>query len=149
MRNCEGCELRRGGDRSQHALWRACNGEIQASARCVVVGVGNNNLDVAPPHKIASGIIAIGRRFQETLPEVKVLLVGLLPRDEGYSLRRDRQQEVNTSLRNYCQRMDSKGFFYLAPDRRFAPGVDGHLDKSLYWTDLLHLSDRGNDIFWA
>ena len=37
-----------GGDRSQHALWRACNGEISASARCVVVGVGNNNLDDDP-----------------------------------------------------------------------------------------------------
>ena len=113
----------------------------------MVVGVGNNNLDVDPPHKIADGIIAIGRRFQEALPEVKVLLVGLLPRDEGYSLRRDRQQEVNTSLRNYCQRVDSKGCFYLAPDHRFAPGVDGHLDRTLYWTDLLHLGERGNDLF--
>ena len=44
-----------------------------------MVGVGNNNLDVDLPHKIADGIIAIGRRFQEALPEVKVLLVGLFP----------------------------------------------------------------------
>ena len=60
-------------------------------ARCVVVGVGNNNLDRDPPTMIADGIIAIGRKFQQVLPKEKVLLVGLLPRDEGYSFLRDRQ----------------------------------------------------------
>ena len=136
-----------GGDRSQHALWRAINGEIPSSARCVVVNIGNNNLDRDPPTKIANATIAIGRKFQEALPEVKVLLVGLLPRDEGYSFRRDRQQEVNTCLRNYCQREESRVFFYLPPDNQFAPGANGFLNKRLYYNDLLHLSRRGNELF--
>ena len=34
-----------GGDKTQHALWRAANGETPASAECVVVGIGNNNID--------------------------------------------------------------------------------------------------------
>ena len=38
-----------GGDRTQHALWRAANGETPASAECVVVGIGNNNIDADPP----------------------------------------------------------------------------------------------------
>ena len=66
------------------------------------------------PHRIAEGIVAIGQKFQETLLEVQVLLVGHFHRDEGYSIRRDRQHEVNTALRNYCQRSVSRGFHYLA-----------------------------------
>ena len=100
-----------GGDKTQHTLWRATNGETPASARCVVVGVGNNNIDDDPPHKIANGIFAIGQSFQKALPGVKVLLAGLLPRDEVFSIRRDRQQDVNDHLRDYCQRMDTDGFF--------------------------------------
>ena len=62
-----------------------------------------------PPHRIANGIIAIGLKFQEVLPGVQVLLAGLLPRDEGYSIRRDRQHDVNTALRLHCQRSTSRG----------------------------------------
>ena len=97
-----------------------------------------------PPTKIADGIIAIGRKFQLVLPEVKVALMGLLPRDEGYSFRRDRQQEVNTSLRKFCQWQDTRGVYYLPPDKQFAPGAQGLLDRGLYHTDLLHLNERGN-----
>ena len=65
------------GERSQHALCRAMNGEIQLSARCIAVNVGNNNIDRDPPSKIADDTIAIGQKFHEALPKVKVMLVGL------------------------------------------------------------------------
>ena len=77
-----------------HELCRAMNGKIQPSASCVAVNVGNNNIDRDPPSKIADDTIAIGRKFQEALPKVKVMLAGLLPRDEGYSFCRDRKQEL-------------------------------------------------------
>ena len=122
-----------GGDRSQHALCRAMNGEIQPNARCVAVNVGNTNIDRDPPSKITDDTIAIGRKFQEVLrPKVKVMLAGLLPRDEGYSFRRDRKQEVNTYLRNYCKHQDSKRFYYLPPDKQFAPGTNGHINRNLF-----------------
>ena len=136
-----------GGDRSQHALWRVINGEIPPTTRCVTVNIGNNNIPRDPPCRIADDIIAIGQRFKEALPEGKVLLVGLLPRDEGFSSRRDRQQEINIYLNNFCQRHDSEGFFYLPPEKKFVPGTDGQLDRKLFHTDFLHLSDRGNELF--
>ena len=83
------------------------------------------------PHKIANGIIAIGQSYQNALPGVNILLVGLLPRDDYTSIRRDRQQDINNHLRLHCQRMDTKHVQYLTPYHRFKPNAAGHLDRSL------------------
>ena len=120
-----------GGDRTQHALWRVINGEVPHNTKYVVINIGNNNLDRDPPVEIANGIINIGLAFQKTLPDVKVLLVGLLPRDQGYSYRRHRQNTVNEHLHDFCQRNDVAGFHYLPPATRFAPGEEGHVDQNL------------------
>ena len=51
-----------GGDRSQHALWRAMNGEIPPSTRCVAVNIGNNNIPRDARLQTTSSTLDLGSR---------------------------------------------------------------------------------------
>ena len=63
-----------GGDRTQHVLWRANNGEIPTNMKYVVIHCGTNNIDHNAPNEIANGVFSIGLTYKEKKPECKVMM---------------------------------------------------------------------------
>ncbi len=71
-----------GGDRTQHVLWRLEHGEIEGvHPKAVVLMIGTNNIGSNTPEEIAEGVKAICMKLREKLPETKILLLAVFPRD--------------------------------------------------------------------
>ena len=78
------------GDRTQHVLWRLDHGLLDALAadnndvRSVVLMIGTNNSNGrdCTAEQIGAGIVAIVRRLRQGLPDAKVLLLSIFPREE-------------------------------------------------------------------
>lgn len=135
-----------GGERTQNVLWRVENGEIPLNAQMIVIHVGTNNTDRDDPKDIANGIGATAMMFQESKPNAKMILAGLLPRDLQPSHRRKQVSKVNKYLKRLCQSGHIRNFFYLKPDDDWVL-PDGTLDTKYYFHDHLHLVEEGDDKF--
>jgi|GEM_PF-3239869 len=74
-----------GGDTTQNLLWRIENGALERiSPKVVVLLIGTNNLGLSgdAPNDVVKGCTAVVSSIRRRLPQSKVLLVGILPRDE-------------------------------------------------------------------
>ena len=80
--------IRIGGDRLQHGLWRAEKIVLPSSVNIVVLQYGTNNIDRGSPKEISNDIASVGVALQERKPSLKTVLSGLLPRDLNWSFRR-------------------------------------------------------------
>jgi lysophospholipase L1-like esterase len=85
-------------DQTQHTLWRVEHGELDGiKPRVVVLLIGTNNIGIG--HDDASltavGILHLGGVIQQRLPDTKILLLGLLPRQDQYA---DEARKCNTGL---------------------------------------------------
>jgi lysophospholipase L1-like esterase len=134
-----------GGDRTQHVLWRIENGEIDGiKPKVVVLMIGTNNLRANTQEEIADGITAIVKTLRETLPESKILLLGVFPRGAKADDRaRDRIKDINRRIRKLD---DGSTVRYLDIGERFLES-DGAISKEIM-PDYLHLSRKGYTI-WA
>ena len=83
-----------GGDRIQHVLWRALNLPVSPNLKNVVVLCGTNNLK-----KIADSILEIARSFEINFSCVNVIICGILPRDDSWSVNRVSIKKVNQILK--------------------------------------------------
>ncbi len=134
-----------GGDRTQHVLWRLENGEIDGlSPEAVVLMIGTNNLGSNTPEEIADGVTAIVEKLRSALPEAKILLLAIFPRDEDPSPRRERLEAVNRQIAGLAESDDM--VTYLDIGAHFL-NDDGTISKEIM-PDFLHLSPRGYRI-WA
>ena len=134
-----------GGDRTQHVLWRLDNGNIDGiSPKVAVVMIGTNN---SPPgnkqEEIADGIIAICKKLRTKLPNTKILLLGIFPRDEKPT---ERRALLARASRMASAVADGKTIFYLDIGKKFLQ-ADGTISKEIM-PDYLHLSPAGYEI-WA
>jgi len=126
-----------GGDQTQHLLWRIANGEVEGlSPKLCVLKIGTNNLG-SPDREIADGVIAVVQLLRTMLPSMRILLLGILPRN-------------NAELTGRCDNINSM-FDYLDDGNMiryhnmrsvFYRG-DGQFNINLYTEDLLHLSSAG------
>ena len=130
------------GDKTQHVLWRAKNGEIPLSTQSVVIHVRTNNIGRDEPKDIADGISSIAMLLHETIPNAKIILTGLLPRGLKPSFRRVQVAKVNGYLEMLCANRDFRNFYYLKPDKDYVL-PNGFLDTSYYYHDNLHLIEKG------
>jgi lysophospholipase L1-like esterase len=75
------------GDRTDHLLWRLRNGNLAGSPpKAVVLLIGTNDLASGrSPELTADGIRANLGALRRHLPEARILLLGLLPREESPS----------------------------------------------------------------
>src|SRR5436853_143681 len=72
-----------GGPRTQHVLWRLDAGEVEGiSPKVAVVMIGTNNLGSNSNEEIAAADAKIVQSLHAKLPNTKVLLLGIFPRDE-------------------------------------------------------------------
>ena len=134
-----------GGDRTQNALWRLQNGDLDGyEAKLFVVMIGTNNLwgKTAKAEDAAAGVKAILDLIQSKQPKAKILLLGIFPRGEKPNPGRDLITATNEIISKYAggnvQYMDI-GAKFLEPD--------GTISKEVM-KDSLHLISKGFDI-WA
>ena len=91
-----------GGDRIQHVLWRALNLPASPDLKNVVVLCGTNDLLLGSPKDIADGILEIARSFEINYSCVNVIICGILPRDDSWSVNRVSIKKINQILKLKC-----------------------------------------------
>ncbi len=141
-----------GGDRTQHVLWRAMDGELDnIHPKVAVVMIGTNNIGrdaskADPAEDIASGITKIVKLVREKTG-AKVLLLGIFPRSDGkdqIDAIQKQQREVNDIINKLD---DGKDIRYLDLWEKFI-GPDGKNVPDEIMADHLHPGDKGYRI-WA
>lgn len=131
-----------GGDRTENVLWRLQHGEIDGIApRVAVLMIGTNNAGhrQEDPATVAAGIRRLVEELRKRLPDTKLLLLAVFPREEhpGARLRR-LNDRVNAQIAGLH---DGRHVFF----RDIGPALtnaDGSLSREVM-PDLLHLSEQG------
>jgi len=129
------------GDRTDHLLWRLEHGNLAgAQPKAVVLLIGTNDLAYGrSPARTADGIRANLEVLRRRLPEARILLVGLLPREEVPSAPlRIEVARVNELIRNCAD--DQNVFYAEIGDVLLAS--DGLLSAAIS-PDQLHFTARG------
>ncbi len=134
------------GDCTEHLLWRLEHGELDAiSPKVVVVLIGTNNVFYfadEKPEWTANGIEKVVSLIRKRAPKSKVLLFGILPRDEKDSRVRRTIAAVNREI----QRLDDGANIRFADiGAEFLDG-DGNIPPDIM-PDQVHLSAKGYDIW--
>ena len=131
-----------GGDRTQNVLYRLRNGEIDGiSPKLVVLLIGTNNSGNKPGDTV-QGIKAVIAELRQRLPSSKILLLSILPRAEGAP--NDNNMAVNKLLPPLA---DDETVMHLDMNARFL-NADGSLNADLFHRDLVHVSDKGYQVWW-
>ena len=132
-----------GGDRTQNLIWRLRNGELDikgSTPRAIVVLIGTNNTVSWGDNKsntspeIVLGVKEVLKEIRERQANAKILLLGLLPRDEkpGTHLRKE-ILEINKELQKLA---DNKHVWYAdIGDKLLEP--DGKI-STVVMSDFLH-----------
>ncbi len=133
------------GDRTEHVLWRLQNGELDGiKPKVIVLMIGTNNAGKNSTPEIVESITAIVKEFRARLPESKILLLGVFPRDaQPGTPNRVKIKEINSSI---AKLDDGKHVKYLDIGDKFLE-PDGTMSKEIM-PDFLHPNDRGYQI-WA
>ena len=85
-------------------------------------------------------MIAIGSVFKNQSSNPNIFICGLLPRDESFSINRLIINEVNDLLKYKCF---VKSFHFINLNNGWTLN-NGTLDFSLFYSDALHLVEKGN-----
>lgn len=137
-----------GGDMTQQVLWRITEGkELEGVApKAVVLMIGTNNFGLGnhSPEAVAKGVAVILDTLKTKLPNSKILLLAIFPRDAkpGTPFR----QKIAAVNEQLVKLADGKTVHYLDLGPKFL-AADGSLPKEIM-PDFLHLSPRGYEI-WA
>jgi beta-glucosidase len=133
-----------GGDRTQHVLWRLEHGEIDGiKPKLAVIMIGTNNAGSDKPEDTAEGVKAIVEKLHEKLPETKVLILAVFPRDAGPN---DKNRKTNDAVNEHIKKLaDDKQVFYLDIGPKFL-SPEGTLSKDIM-PDLLHPNAAGYKIW--
>ena len=134
-----------GGDRTQHVLWRLQHGELEGiRPKVIMLMIGTNNSNDNTAEEIADGITAIVKEIHKRSPQTKILLLGVFPRDEKPTPRREKLKQVNEII----AKLDDGGktVKYLDISDKFLE-PDGTISKDIM-PDFLHLTKKGYQI-WA
>lgn len=136
-----------GGDRTENVLWRLQHGEVDGiDPKLAVLMFGTNNTghrqDI--PALTVQGIQRNIEELRRRLPNTRILLLAIFPRDEAPdgALRRLNAQ-VNALLPSLA---DQRNVFFLDINQAFLQ-PDGRLSKDVM-PDLLHPNEQGYAI-WA
>lgn len=136
-----------GGDRTENVLWRLQHGEVDGlNPKVAVLMFGTNNTGhrQEKPELTAAGIKRNIEELQQRLPNTKILLLAIFPRDEKPEGElRQINNGVNAIISGFA---DNKKIFFLDINKSFLD-ANGVLPKAIM-PDLLHPNDYGYEI-WA
>jgi beta-glucosidase len=134
-----------GGDRTQNALWRLQNGDLDGyEAKLFVVMIGTNNMwgKTASAEEAATGVKAVLDLIQSKQPKAKILLMSILPTGEKPNPGRDVRAEVNKLISKFA----GGPVEYVDIWDKYLD-AEGMVSKE-FMHDFLHLGGKGYDI-WA
>jgi len=135
------------GDRTEHVLWRITNGELDGiHPKVTVVMIGTNNVghfQDEEPEWAAAGVKKIVETIYEKLPETKVLLLGVFPRDAKDSPTRKKVEAINRIIAKLDDRRKTR---YLDIGKEFLDS-EGELPKDIM-PDRLHPNAKGYEIWY-
>ncbi len=136
-----------GGDRTENVLWRLLHGEVDGlNPKVAVLMFGTNNTGhrQEKPELTAAGIKRDIEELQQRLPNTKILLLAIFPRDEKPDGElRQINNGVNAIISTFA---DNKKIFFLDINKSFLD-EKGNLPKDIM-PDLLHPNEKGYEI-WA
>jgi len=135
-----------GGDRTQHVLWRLDHGNLDGlHPKLAVVMIGTNNAGGGNTSKqIVDGVKAVVDKLQEIVPDSKVLILAIFPRDAKPD---GKLRKINEAANEQIAKLaDDKKIFYLDIGPKFLT-ADGELTKEIM-PDALHPNAKGYEI-WA
>jgi lysophospholipase L1-like esterase len=140
-----------GGDCIQNILWRLQNGELDGvHPKVIVVLAGTNNVGSSPlsdarVSDVTKGIKALLDSMREKAPRATIILVGILPRNDGANPTAV-MRSIDKINENIAKFADGKGVRYLNINDKLADN-DGKLFAGMT-VDGLHLSLKGYQV-WA
>lgn len=131
-----------GGDSTRQVLWRLDHGLVQGlTPKLVVLAIGTNNLyddfNSGTDDEIAAGIAAVASSLRQKLPTSKILVLGMLPRQNDWFCSRIAHINGKTAQladKNLVSYLDMTAAFLSAP---------GTVSAELYNADKLHLVAAG------
>lgn len=125
------------GDRTEHALWRLQNGELDnVNAKFVVLLIGTNNAGHRhdKPEEIASGIKFLIRSIRDKVPNCKIVLTAIFPRSRNKHKRMRKTVNItNDIIRTFA---DDNSVIWFNINANFLD-ADGVLHETVM-PDLLH-----------
>ena len=135
-----------GGDTTQNVHWRLVNGELDGiKPKAIVLMIGTNNFGLHndKPEDVVRGVEALVKVLREQLPDAKILLLGMFPRDQKPGT--DFRKRIATANEGIAKLAASEHLQYLDLGSKFL-SEDGTLSKEIM-PDFLHLSAKGYEIW--
>ncbi len=131
-----------GGDSTRQVLWRLTHGLVTGlTPKVVVLMIGTNNLyndnNSGTDDEIAAGIAAVVHELRTRLPTTRLLVLGMLPRQNDWFC--SRIARINAMTATLA---DGKLVSYLDLTPTFL-AAPGQVTKELYSADQLHLGAAG------
>jgi lysophospholipase L1-like esterase len=140
-----------GWDRTQNVLWRIKNGELdRLHPLLVIIHISTNNTNETKnavknsATEIAEGVRVVCKKVNEKLPDAKILLMAIMPREEKPDHpRRLLINETNQLISDLAQ----KPYLTLIDIGHEMLSKDGTLSREIA-KDLCHPTEKGYQI-WA
>lgn len=134
-------------DRTEHVIWRLTNGELDGiHPKVAVVMIGTNNIGHfkdEKPEWAAAGVTKILDLIHEKLPQTKVLLLSVFPREGKDSPHRKAVEQINQII---AKLDNGKTVRYLDIGGKFLD-ESGQIPKDVM-QDGLHPTAKGYDIWY-
>ena len=128
------------GHRVENVLWRAISLPLPSSVQNIVVQCGTNNISTDSPRDIADCIVDVGTIFRRKSNIVNIIICGLVPHEECWSVNRLLIDKENDIWKYECHKNE---FAFIVQDHGW-PFTNGFFDCSLFYKDCLHLVEQGN-----
>jgi lysophospholipase L1-like esterase len=134
------------GDRTQNVIWRIDHGELDGiKPKVTVLMIGTNNSNNNSPAEIADAIHVILDKIHAKIPDTKILLLGVFPRNRPNDIpaQIEAPDQINPLIAKFD---DGKTVRYLNINSQFV-GADGKVPASIM-PDFLHPNAYGYQL-WA
>ena len=125
-----------GWDRIENVLWRVYHDELDGFiAKQIVLLIGTNNLDYNSDMEITEGLKLVVNAVKQRQPTSKILLLGLIPRDE----KEGRIVLLNKSIETLADRLH---VVYADPGKLLL-NKKGKIDTAAFTDDGVHPNETG------
>jgi len=135
------------GERTEDVLYRINHGELEGyKPKATVIMIGTNNIGHfrdEKPEWVAAGIEKIVKTVHEKLPDTKVLLLGIFPREDVTSTNRKKITQINRLIAKLDDGTKTK---FLDIGKVFMD-EKGEIPLDVM-KDKLHPTDKGYDLWY-
>jgi len=142
------------GDRTQNLLYRIENGELDGvNPKVIVLNIGTNNLawnatyGMNTVEDTVKGVKAVIDALQAKAPKAKILLIGIMPRNDTGKTPPEIWQNICKANEQIAKFADDKTIKFVNLNDKMAD-KDGKLFPGIMGSDNLHPADKGYQI-WA